>query len=52
VDAAPSEDREEEGVEDGKDTEDGEGNADIGYYISCAGHCERGRTCPSCCSHS
>jgi hypothetical protein len=39
VDAALSEDREEEDVEDGKDTEDGEGNADIGYYISWAGHC-------------
>jgi hypothetical protein len=39
VDAALSEDREKEGVEDGKDTEDGEGNANIGYYISCAGHC-------------
>jgi hypothetical protein len=33
VDAALSEDR-EEGVEDGKDIEDGEGNADISYYIS------------------
>lgn len=30
-------------MEDGEDTEDGEGNADIGYSISCAGHCEAGR---------
>lgn len=39
ADAALGKDRKEEGVEDGQDTEDGEGDADIGYYVGCAGHC-------------
>lgn len=39
ADAALGEDGEEEGVEDGQDAEDGEGDADVGDYVGCAGHC-------------
>jgi len=42
ADAALGEDRQEERVEDWEDAEDGEGDADVGYYVGCAGHDERG----------
>ena len=40
ADAALGEDREEERVEDWEDAEDGKGDADVGYYVGCAGHDE------------
>lgn len=40
ADTALGEDREEERVEDWEDAEDGEGDADVGYYVGCAGHDE------------
>ena len=40
TDASLGEDREEERVEDWEHAEDGEGDADVGYYVGCAGHDE------------
>lgn len=42
LDVADGEVGVEEGVEDGEDAEDGEGDADVGYYVGGGGHCGRG----------